>query len=227
MFTFSCDKTRNLSQALLCRIGKQFRPSLRTFVADAYPVANLRPAGAGSHLDCCGGRMAGRACLSPPRTTRRPLTQDLMQQADRAFAQIGVDRESFDIRAADGVQLRSWKVHAKQPNGSWVLLFHGVADNRMGVLEHALMLLRAGYGVVLMDARAHGESEGATATYGWLEREDTRSIVDALSTSEHPVHILALGESMGASIALQSAAVDPRIEAVVAEAPFASLREAS
>jgi pimeloyl-ACP methyl ester carboxylesterase len=32
---------------------------------------------------------------------------------------------------------------------------------------------------------------------------------------------------MGAGIALQSAAADPRIEAVVAEAPFASLREAS
>ena len=32
---------------------------------------------------------------------------------------------------------------------------------------------------------------------------------------------------MGAGIALQSAGVDPRIEAVVAEAPFASLREAS
>ena len=32
---------------------------------------------------------------------------------------------------------------------------------------------------------------------------------------------------MGAGIVLQSAAIDPRIEAVVAEAPFASLREAS
>jgi uncharacterized protein len=32
---------------------------------------------------------------------------------------------------------------------------------------------------------------------------------------------------MGAGIALQSAAIEPRIEAVVAEAPFASLREAS
>src|SRR6266481_51786 len=44
---------------------------------------------------------------------------------------------------------------------------------------------------------------------------------------EHPRHLFALGESMGAGIALQSAAVEPRIEAVVAEAPFASLREAS
>src|SRR5207302_64870 len=40
-------------------------------------------------------------------------------------------------------------------------------------------------------------------------------------------HIFALGESMGAGIVLQSAAVDPRIEAVVAEASFANMREAS
>lgn len=158
---------------------------------------------------------------------RRPLTPDLVQQADASFAQIGVRREPLDVRAPDGILLRGWKVRAAQPNGSWVLLFHGVADNRMGVLEHALFLLRAGYGVTLMDARAHGESEGPIATYGWLERNDTRAILDALVASEHPAHILALGESMGAGIALQSAGLDPRIEAVVAEAPFASLREAS
>ena len=158
---------------------------------------------------------------------RRPLTPDLLQQADASFAQIGVHREAFDVRAPDGILLRGWKVGAAHPNGSWVLLFHGVADNRMGVLEHALILLRAGYSVTMMDARAHGESDGQIATYGWLERNDSRAIVDALIASEHPGHVFALGESMGAGIALQSAGADPRIEAVVAESPFSNLREAS
>jgi alpha-beta hydrolase superfamily lysophospholipase len=158
---------------------------------------------------------------------RRALTPDLLQQADASFSQIGVHREAFDVRAADGILLRGWEVTAAQPNGSWILLFHGVADNRMGVLEHALFLLRAGYSVTLMDARAHGESEGSIGTYGWLEGNDSRAIVDALVAAEHPAHLYALGESMGAGMALQSAGADPRIEAVVAEAPFASLREAS
>jgi uncharacterized protein len=151
---------------------------------------------------------------------RRPLTPDLVKQADVAFAQMGEHRETLDVCAPDGILLHGWKVRAARPNGSWVLLFHGVADNRMGVLEHALILLRAGYGVTLMDARAHGESEGPVATYGWLERNDTRAILDALVASDHPVHIFALGESMGAAIALQSAGVDPRIEAVA----FRSIR---
>jgi len=158
---------------------------------------------------------------------RRPLTADLIRQADVSFAQFETHREPFDVRAPDGVPLHGWNVRAAQPNGAWVLLFHGVADNRMGVIEHALILLHAGYSVTMMDARAHGESGGDIGTYGWLERKDTSAILDALIATEHPTHIFALGESMGAGIALQSAGADPRIEAVVAESSFADLREAS
>jgi uncharacterized protein len=170
------------------------------------------------------GWMVAPSFLHP---IRRPLTPDLVQQADSSFAQIGASKEEFDIKAPDSVVLRGWKVHPAEPNGSWVLLFHGVADNRMGVLEHALILLQAGYGVTLMDARAHGESEGPMGTYGWLERKDASAILDALIAAEHPQHIYALGESMGAGMALETAGSDSRIEAVVAEAPFASLHEAS
>jgi pimeloyl-ACP methyl ester carboxylesterase len=165
------------------------------------------------------------------------------------------------------VTLSGWLVTAPRPNGSWVLLFHGVADNRLGVIGQSEFLLRAGYSVIMMDSRAHGASDGDMATYGWLERNDTRAVIDALearlkekasvlapssttttrssgaargassgpftspastaSSTSSPPHIFALGESMGAGIALQSAAVEPRIEGVVAEAPFANLREAS
>jgi uncharacterized protein len=168
------------------------------------------------------GWLVAPAYLHP---IRRELSPDLIREADVTFRQIRAAREDFDVRAPDGVLLRGWKVRSATPNGDWVLLFHGVADNRIGVLEHARVLLLGGYNVVMMDSRAHGASEGPMATYGWLERNDTRSIVDALETSEHPRHLFALGESMGAGIALQSAAVEPRIEAVVAESAFANLTE--
>ena len=180
-------------------------------------------------LAAVGGWLASPSFLHP---IRRALTPELIRDADVTFAQIHAQREEFDVPASDGVLLRGWKVRAANsraanPGASWVLLFHGVADNRIGVLEHARLLLLAGYNVTMMDARAHGASEGPMATYGWLERNDTRAIVDALEVSEHPRHLFVLGESMGAGIALQSAAVDPRIEAVVAEASFANLQEAA
>lgn len=194
---------------------------------------------------------------------RRTLTPDLIREADASFAYSGGHREDFNVRAPDNVMLRGWIVRSAHPNGSWVLLFHGVGDNRIGVVTHSEFLLLAGYSVVMMDSRAHGASEGQIATYGWLERKDTSAIIDARVLSEvsryadeqlksgrwrleratdadlkkpiYPVeprpgtprHIFALGESMGAGIALQSAAADPRIEGVVAEASFANLREAA
>jgi len=175
-------------------------------------------------LAAVAGWLAAPAFLHP---IRRELTPDLIREAEASFAVTGATREDFDVRAPDGAPLRGWKVRPKNPDGTWVLLFHGVADNSVGVIGQSEFLLRDGYSVVMMDARAHGASGGPIATYGWLERNDTRAIIDALESSEHPRHIFALGESMGAGIVLQSAAADPRIEAVVAEAPFANLREAS
>ncbi|HUL16428.1 MAG TPA: alpha/beta fold hydrolase [Terriglobales bacterium] len=175
-------------------------------------------------LAAVAGWMLAPAFLHP---LRKQLTADQIRDAQITFAQIGAYCDEFDVRAPDGVLLRGWKVRPAHPTGSWVLVYHGVADNRMGVLEHARILLLAGYGVVMMDSRAHGASEGPIATYGWLERKDTSAVLDALLASEKPAHIFALGESMGAGIALQSAGADPRIEAVVAEAPFANLLEAA
>jgi len=192
-------------------------------------------------LAAVAGWLVAPAYLHP---IRRELTPDLIREADASFALTHADREEFDVRAPDGVLLRGWKVAPLSPNGSWVLLFHGVADNRVGVIGQSEFLLGAGYGVVMMDARGHGASDGSIATYGWLERNDTRAVIDALfhdaeqrclSIQWHglggpvcaPSHIFALGESMGAGIALQSGAADPRIEAVVAESSFANLREAA
>ena len=132
-------------------------------------------------LAALAGWLVGPAYLHP---IRRELTPDLIREADASFALSGGHREDFNVRAPDGVMLRGWKVSAPQPNGSWVLLFHGVADNRVGVIGQSEFLLRAGYGVVMMDARAHGASEGPIATYGWLERNGTRAIIDELVRSE-------------------------------------------
>jgi uncharacterized protein len=106
-------------------------------------------------------------------------------------------------------------------------LYHGVSDNRTGVLGHAEFLLRHGYSIVMMDSREHGESGGDICTYGWKERHDSVAITDALYASEKVRHLYALGVSMGAAIALQSAAIEPRVEAVAAEAPFANMQEVS
>ena len=168
------------------------------------------------------GQMLGQGVLRPAN-----LNPNRSAQMDAMLLRTAATKEDFSVRASDGVELRGWKVRARTSGANWILLFHGVSDNRTGVLGHAELLLRHGYNVVMMDSRAHGESGGTLATYGWKERYDTVAIADALYSSEKVHHLGALGVSMGAAIALQSAAVEPRIEGVVAEDPFANLREVS
>jgi pimeloyl-ACP methyl ester carboxylesterase len=161
------------------------------------------------------------------------MTAQMITQAEVVFREAHATREDIFVTAPDGTILRGWLARP-QSNLSgdsdpldWVLVFHGIADNRMGVFDQGAFLVRAGYGVVLMDSRAHGESGGAIATLGWKERDDVRAIISALESREKVRCVYALGVSMGAAIALQAAGEDARIAGVIAEAPFSSLREAS
>ncbi len=182
---------------------------------------------------CIGGLILTAAVISalvgyaigPSIVHPMNLNPNRAAQVEEMLGRRATAREDFSVRAADGAELRGWKVRARSPNGNWIILFHGVSDNRSGVLGYAELLLRHGYNVVMMDSRAHGESTGDMATYGWKERYDTVVTTDGLYSTETVTHLGAMGVSMGAAIALQSAAVDPRIEAVVAEDPFADLHE--
>jgi pimeloyl-ACP methyl ester carboxylesterase len=171
-----------------------------------------------------GAAVAGRV-IAPGALHPRNLNPPRLTETAQMLARTRATKEDFVVRTSDGVDLRGWKVRPPEASGNWVLVFHGVSDNRTGVLGQAEILLRHSYSVVMMDSRAHGESGGGMATYGWKERYDTVGITEALYSTEKVQHLYALGVSMGAAIALQSAAVEPRIEGVVAEAPFADLRE--
>jgi uncharacterized protein len=133
--------------------------------------------------------------------------------------------EQVEILAADGIRLRGWFFRAPEPNGASVILLHGQTDNRAGVLGFADFFLRHGFNALTPDFRAHGESEGELATYGFREADDLRRWVDWLEARQPGAPVFGAGESMGAAILLQTLSVEQRFCAVVAEAPYATLRE--
>jgi alpha-beta hydrolase superfamily lysophospholipase len=119
----------------------------------------------------------------------------------------------------EGVRLRGWRFAAEGTRRGTVIYLHGVADNRSGVAGIAARYTARGFDVLAYDSRAHGLSEGEACTYGFYEKRDLRRVLDTVA----PGPVALLGVSLGGSVALQAAADDPRISAVVAIAPFATL----
>jgi len=80
--------------------------------------------------------------------------------------------------------------------------------------------------VFLYDSRRHGESDGTYCTYGFHEKNDVSAILNYLATrTDFTKGKFGLfGTSMGAAVALQAAAIDDRVAAVVSENSFATLR---
>lgn len=133
----------------------------------------------------------------------------------------------MSVIADDGLHLRAWLIRPVVRNGDAVIILHGQADNRSGVLGIADVMLRHCYTVLLPDSRGQGLSEGNLVTYGVREAGDLRHWFDWISQSEQPHCIYGVGESMGAAQLLQSLMVEPAFCAVVAECSFATFREAS
>jgi len=155
---------------------------------------------------------------------RRPLTDGdvaAMRQAARAP---DAPLEDVAITARDGAVLRGWTLRPLRGNRDAVILLHGMGDNRLGMMGYAQLFLAHGFTVLMPDARAHGVSGGALATYGLLERNDIRRWFDFLSKHDAPRCIFGFGESMGAAELLQSLADTPFC-AVAAESSFATFRE--
>ena len=77
-------------------------------------------------------------------------------------------------------------------------------------------LVKAGYGVLLYDARGRGESAGHENAFGWQWDGDVRGAVSYLA--RRGIHrIWLLGLSTGAEAVVTEAASDPRVGAVVSD----------
>ena len=129
--------------------------------------------------------------------------------------------------APDGTRLAgTWFPNARG-QGRTILLLHGLAEDRSALLGRVPPLHARGWNVAALDARASGESDGRRGSFGARESDDLRAWIGALTPLAGPSPTFAAwGRSMGASTALRAAASDPRIAALVLEAPYHDLHPA-
>jgi poly(3-hydroxybutyrate) depolymerase len=88
-----------------------------------------------------------------------------------------------------------------------------------GRASHARLLVRHGYGALLLDPRGAGASEGDYNAYGWAGERDLRAAIAFLQRRRDvdPGRIGGIGLSVGGELLLQTAAHGPALHAVVSE----------
>jgi alpha-beta hydrolase superfamily lysophospholipase len=130
--------------------------------------------------------------------------------------------EDVAVKTDDGILLRGWYVAAAGERTAIVLL-HGRGGTRLSMLDRARFLREAGYGCLLYDARAHGESGGDRCGLGALETADLRAMLACLR-QRGVERIGCQGFSQGAATILLTAPDLDGVRGVVVESSFATLR---
>ena len=142
----------------------------------------------------------------------------------------GLAYTTHRYRGADGTDYEAWHIPAGgppwrrlpwlQPRGT-VLLFHGYAGCKAGVLREAEIVRRAGYDAFLVDFRGSGGSSGSSTTIGYREADDVAEAVRYVQKTFSPKRTVIYGRSMGAAAALRAvSARNVRPDALVVESPF-------
>ena len=136
-----------------------------------------------------------------------------VMRADVPAASLGVPYEDVSFRTGDGLRLEGWYIPSR--NGAAVIAFPG----RRGPQQHARMLARNGYGVLLFDRRGEGASEGDPNLFGWGGDEDIAAAVEFLRhrPDVDSNRIGGIGFSVGGELMLEYAAESDGLAAVVSE----------
>ena len=155
-------------------------------------------------------------------TNLRPLSPPADPGDQRFWVEVGPPRASLLVST-----IEPKRADGSRPVGT-ILLLHGAYGRSEDMLNTANTFRASGYRAVLVDMRGHGRSTGERITYGVQESKDLSQVIDLLER-RHLVEgkVGVYGFSFGGATAIDLAALDPRVGAVVAIAPFSSLRDAA
>ena len=135
--------------------------------------------------------------------------------------EVAAQAEEFDIGMVtqDGVHLMGTYYRPAATQAPGVVLLHMLGRQRQDWQAWARALQQAGFGVLAIDMRGHGQSEGERT---WQKMPlDAAIAIDFLRSRPEidPQRIVLMGASIGANVALNAAAQDEAVAGVALLSP--------
>ena len=135
-----------------------------------------------------------------------------------------LDAEKITLTTSDNLQVVAYEVTTEKPKAV-VIFLSGIHNPSVtAFFGHAKMLKEAGFASILLEMRAHGESEGDVIALGYQEYLDVQAVVDDINKDQHyaGVPIVVYGLSMGGVTAINAAGQIPEIEGVISMSAYSS-----
>lgn len=135
--------------------------------------------------------------------------------------------EDVYVTSFDGLKLHGTYFPGKEPKT--VICFHGYTSEGLkdyiGLSDY---YMKNGFGMLLVDERAHGKSEGEYIGFGCLDRWDARTWIDwVIEHTSKEEQILLHGISMGGATVLMTSSLKlpSQVRGVVSDCGFTSPKE--
>jgi uncharacterized protein len=147
--------------------------------------------------------------------------------------QLAYENISFHSQLGN-VPLKGWWIPAQRNEKSTnsvktVIFAHGYGDSRtlnpVHIINLAKPLAEDGYNVMMFDFRDSGESGGDLTSIGEFEEQDLLSAIHFAKEEKKSQKVALIGWSMGAVTAILAGAQTQDVSAVIADSPFADLKD--
>ncbi len=129
----------------------------------------------------------------------------------------GLDKSEYEWVTIenDGLLLQGY-LRINPDSDLFVILVHGYTGSAGTMLEYSDYYIDSGYNVLIIDHRAHGNSEGKFSTMGIKETDDILSWIDFIVSINPNAKIVLHGISMGAATIMMVSGSDDLPSNVIA-----------
>lgn len=137
------------------------------------------------------------------------------------------DKEDYIVKGMDGYELHCAKISTPETTGTgkYLIYSHGHQSNMYSASKYCDSYIALGFTCIIYDQRGHGANEKAICSMGGFEAQDLNFLIEDTYTRYGDVDILGLqGESMGTSTSLNVLKYTDKVDFVVADCGFESLK---